>query len=161
MISWQEQNGRTVVQVQASLEGEIASANILVEGYTIELNPQGSQIYTGAFTVALSPKELFKTVVSPTLNCVTVSGLNHSAVIEWRDPLIVSDTPWQRYVQANSWLYSSIPVFALVHGFYVFALIFFTIALVLAVCIEIRKQHPHLIIRTLALLALLVWCVKF
>jgi hypothetical protein len=132
-----------------------------VEGYPIELKKESQGIYVGELTLFSAPREVFKTVVSPTLNIMDTERVMHAELIDWDNPLIVSETPWQRYLQANSWLYTSIPVFAIVHWFYILALVLFTGTLTLAVCLELRKQHPHLIVRAVALIALLVWCVKF
>lgn len=160
-VSWREQGDKTLVQVQAYIEGEILLAQVDVEGYPIELRQTFPGVYTGELTLFQSPQELFKVIVSPTLNIMDAERAMHTELIDWHDPLIVSQTPWQRYLQANSWLYTSIPVFAIVHWFYVLALILFTGTLTLAVCLELRKQHPHLVLRAVALIFLLVWCVKF
>lgn len=161
-VDWDEKNGRTSLQVQARLEGDILYANTIIDGYPIELTKTADgEMYVGSLTIATPAKELFKTVVSPALTILTSDRVIHAATIEWRDPQVVSETPWQRYLQANSWLYTSIPVFAIVHWFYILALILFVTALTLAVCIELRKQHPHVLLRAVALVVLLVWCVKF
>lgn len=160
-VLWQDQGDKTLVQIRAAITGEILLAQADVEGYPIELKKESQGIYVGELTLFSAPREVFKTVVSPTLNIMDTERVMHAELIDWDNPLIVSETPWQRYLQANSWLYTSIPVFAIVHWFYILALVLFTGTLTLAVCLELRKQHPHLIVRAVALIALLVWCVKF
>lgn len=161
-VTWQDEGDHTLVHVQAHITGQVGSARTIVNGYPIDLIPQeDGNLYVGSLTIAEPLQDVFRAIVASSLEIKTPDGAVHDELIEWQNPKIVSVTPWQRYLQARSWLYTTIPVFPLVHGFYVVALTALLVMFSLAVVVEIRKQHPHLILRTLGLLALLIWCVKF
>lgn len=105
--------------------------------------------------------ELFRVVLPPTLKVTMKNGTSYVEAIEWQHPKVVSETPWQKYIQAKSWLSQSIPVFEIVHWFYLAALVVLSLALGLSIGMELRKQHPHVIVRTLVLLGLLLIYIKF
>ena len=160
-VEWEEQGSHTLVRVRAVLSGDIMSAKTILNGYTIDLKPKDEGTYAGVLTISESTRDVFRAIVASTLQIETRDGVIHNELIEWQNPKVVSETPWQRYLQARSWLYTSVPVFPIVHTFYMIALVFFVITFAIALVVEVRKQHPRLILRTLGLLTLLVWCVTF
>ncbi len=160
-IAWEDRGEQTALEAQAVIEGEVMSATVFVNGYTFPLQPKPDNVYVGAMTLPETADELFRVVLPPTLKVTMKNGQTFAEVIEWQRPKIVSETPWQKYIQAKSWLSKSIPVFEIVHWFYIAALIVLSLALVLNIVIEFRKQHPHVIMKTLILLGLLVIYIKF
>lgn len=160
-VGWADKGEQTELEAQAVIEGEVASATVFVNGYTFWLQPMPDNVYVGGITVPESSDALFKVVLPPTLKVAMKDGRTFAEVIEWQRPKIVSETPWQKYVQAKSWLSKSIPVFEIVHFFYIAALVVLSVALILNIAIEFRKQHPHVIVKTLILLGLLVVYIKF
>ncbi len=162
-VQWQERDNRVLVEPRAFISGDIASVTALIGGYSIALHAATSSpdVYTAALTLPESSNELFRVILPPTLEIKTTSGQVYGETIEWQNPKVVSDTPWQRYLQAKSWLYQSIPVFMIVHWFYIAALIVLGASLILSIVIEVRKQHPHVVIQTIALLFILGLYIKF
>lgn len=160
-VGWSDKGEQTELEAQAVIEGEVASATVFVNGYTFWLQPMPDNVYVGGITVPESSDTLFKVVLPPTLKVAMKDGRTFAEVIEWQRPKIVSETPWQKYIQAKSWLSKSIPVFEIVHFFYIAALVVLSVALILNIAIEFRKQHPHVIVKTLILLGLLVVYIKF
>lgn len=160
-VGWADKGEQTELEAQAVIEGEVASATVFVHGYTFWLQPMPDNVYVGGITVPEPSDALFKVVLPPTLKVAMKDGRTFAEVIEWQRPKIVSETPWQKYLQAKSWLSKSIPVFEIVHFFYIAALVVLSIALILNIAIEFRKQHPHVIVKTLILLGLLVVYIKF
>lgn len=156
-LRWSVVNEKeTRLEADAVIRGAVGMVQVSVDGYTINLQPQGGDVYQGTLTVPESSDALFHVVITPTITIATVDGALYQDGIDWQQPKVVSQTPWQRYIQAKSWLGKSVPVFVIVHDIYLAALFFFATALGISLFMEFRKQHPHVVLRTLALLALLV-----
>lgn len=160
-IAWKDEGkNSTNISAQVFINGPVKSAFVSVAGYKIPLQKEGDGLYHGKLTASVSSKELFKVVISPTIDIVWADGTALQDTVAWKDPKIASQTPWERYIQANSWLSASIPVFPVVRAIYWFALIFFSVALALSIFIQIKKQHPHIIAQTIGLLgviSLMLW----
>lgn len=160
-VAWKDSGkNSTQISAQVFIEGPVAAATVSVAGYKIPLQKGEGNVYQGSLTAPISSKELFKVVISPEIQITWQDGTVMNDGLVWKNPKIISQTPWERYVQANSWLYGSIPVFPVVRGIYWFALIFFSIALALSIFVQIKKQHPHIIAQTIGLLgviSLMLW----
>ncbi len=156
-LRWSVVNEKeTRLEAHAVIHGAVGMVQVSVDGYTINLQPHGEDVYQGALTVPESSDALFHVVITPTITIATVDGALYQDGMDWQKPKVVSQTPWQRYIQAKSWLGKSVPVFVIVQDIYLAALFFFAAALGISLCMEFRKQHPHVVLRTVALLALLV-----
>ncbi len=162
-VSWQDVNSgnSTKLEIQAVVHGTATQASASVNGYTIPLHRVADSLYQASWTVPEPSDNLFRVIIAPSINLTMEDGSSWQDSIPWQSPKIVSPTPVERYFAANRWLSGSIPIFSIVRGLYLAALIFFSIALALNIFIEIRKQHPHVIMQTGALIALLILCVKF
>jgi uncharacterized protein YkwD len=160
-VAWSDlSNHETLLHAEVRIAGNVKRASVTTNGYTIPLKKEEDGVYRGELTARTTPKELFHVVVSPTVNIEWANTGSTEEAVPWKNPQIVSQTPWERYIQANSWLSASIPLFSVVKGIYWFALIFFAFALGLNIFIEIKKQHPHVIAQTvglLGLIALMIW----
>lgn len=160
-VRWEERGDRVFVEARAHLVGDIRAATVFVNGYSLELRSESDGSYVGSMTLPETSDELFRVVLAPTLKVTLTDGQSYAEIVEWQEPKVVSETPWQRYVQAKSWLSKSIPVFQIVQWFYMGALVLLSIALMLNIAIQVRKQHPHVIVQTLALLVILFVYIKF
>lgn len=154
-------DGRTHLAVKAAISKDAVGALAMVQGYQIELDKNQEGVFEGSLTVPAPSKEIFQTIMAPTVMIAGENGAMVEDVIDWQSPRIVSQTPWQKYVQAKSWLYNSIPVFMFSSWVYFFFLLFFCVALVINIFIEIRQQHKFVILQTMGLIALLVCLLKF
>lgn len=159
--AWEDKENRTLIESQAVIEGEVESASVIVNGYTFLLQPKPDNVFVGSITVPETSEALFGVVLAPTLKVTLKNGVSYVEAIEWKNPKIVSETPWQKYLQTKSWLSKSIPVFEIVNWFYIAALVVLSLALAINIAIEFRKQHPHVIIQTLALVGMLIIYIKF
>ncbi|MFA6486188.1 MAG: CAP domain-containing protein [Candidatus Magasanikbacteria bacterium] len=91
-------------------------------------------------------------ILATTTNLVGETASATSAgVVKFGGP-----TPMQKYMTASHSLGSLTSMFDLTRSIYLSFIIFFGLALILKIFIEIRKQHPHVIAQTLGLLGLLV-----
>jgi uncharacterized protein YkwD len=151
----------TTLTAQVMIEGDVVQSKVTIAGYVIPLQKGEDGFYRGLLTIPVSSDSLFHVIVSPTIDISWPDGTNLQTSIAWKHPKVIGQSPWERYLQANSWLYSSIPVFPVVHAIYWFALIFFSVALILSIVIEVRKQHPHVIAQTLCLIGLIAVYLKF
>ena len=70
-------------------------------------------------------------------------------------------TPMEKYIHAKSVLSPLTRIFDVSRNIYLGAIIFFVLALLLNIFIEVRKQHPHVIFHTSGLIALLIIFWKF
>lgn len=70
-------------------------------------------------------------------------------------------TPVEKYIQAKNTLSPVTNIFEVSKIIFLVAAIFFAVALALKIFIEIRKQHPHVIVQTVGLIGLLVFLYKF
>ncbi len=161
-VAWSDtSDGRTYLVVKAAISKDAIGALAMVQGYPIELGKNQDGIFEGSLTVPASSKEIFQTVMAPTVMIAGENGTMSEETIDWQNPKVISQTPWQKYMQAKSWLYSSIPVFMFSGWVYFFFLLFFCIALAINILVEIRQQHKHVILQTVGLIALLVCLLKF
>lgn len=161
-LTWEDvAEGKTKIHVAANFISPVLSARLQVDGYTISLTQRAGREYIGSLVVPESSDELFRVVIPGTISYISADGKPYEAVLDWQQPKTVSETPWQKYLQAKSWLSGTIPVFSLVRWVYILGLIFFGFALGLNIVIEFRKQHPHVILKTSALLALLVLLIRY
>ena len=140
----------------------VRSSAVTINGYRMDLVASSTApgFLFGSLTVPQSSDDFFKVIIPPTIDIEFTDGRAVHDLIDWQAPKVVNPTPWEKYVQTQSWLGGSIPVFVLVHGLYLAGLFVFGGALLLNIFIEIRKQHPHVIAQTLALLMLIVVCLK-
>lgn len=160
-LTWQDTGSNTRVEARAVIRGDVASAELLVQNYRFILREAEPGVYVGAFTIPESSDALFRVIISPVLQVQTPDGGQVIHPLAWTAPKIVSETPWQRYVQARSWLSRSIPVYTLVRSvLFVIAAIFGGI-LLLGFFGNYRKQHPHVMLKTAALIALLLLYTRF
>ncbi|MBP7134320.1 hypothetical protein KBA73_03825 [Patescibacteria group bacterium] len=160
-VAWKDAGDKTVLEATVVIPSSIRLANVVVDGYTFDLHETTSTVYAGTLTIPESSEQLFRTVISPTVRILRADGSSIEGQLTWIDPRIVTQTPWQKYLQAQSWFYQSIPVFVIVHWLYFFAILFFSIALIVSMVVEFRKQHPHVIVQTAALITLLFVFYKF
>jgi hypothetical protein len=95
-------------------------------------------------------------VVGSSLVVTGEDGTIVQGVIDWVHPKLVSQNPIEKYFQAKSWLGFGFSVFTVSRWIYIFFIAFFMIALGLSIFVQIKKQHPHVIVQTMTLLGLLV-----
>ncbi|MEK7680860.1 MAG: hypothetical protein AAB348_02340 [Patescibacteria group bacterium] len=127
-----------------------------ISGKQFELNKTAENTYTAKNTILLSSDEIFKVVTNPSLAITFADGYKINDTIPWKNVKIVSPTPLEKYIFSKN----NLPVFFatasnLAIYIYTVFIILFTVSLVLSILIEIKKQHPYIIVQTLGLIGML------
>lgn len=156
-VFWEEKDNKTIVTTQAYIVGDVDVVHVYVNQYGIDLFPTDEPfIYHGQITIFEKAEELFRVVMTPTISVRSMNGVIYQDNIFWHEPFIVSPTPFDKYSKAKTSFGTITSLFDVSHGIYLGFIIFFSIALVLKIFIEFKKQHPHIIFQTVLLLGLLV-----
>ena len=159
-VVWYENGGSTILQVQAKIRGPVAKAVVYVNNYPIEITSKNNtDLYTGQLMVNEPADTIFRTVITPTISITNQQGETFNDTIEWKNIKLVSKTPLQKYIQAKKMLSPITNLFNVSRGLYLFFLILFSVALLVNIFVEIRKQHYYVIAQTVFMIALLVWLV--
>jgi hypothetical protein len=161
-VGWKEAAGGILVHATVCIRGMVKNATVEIAGHTIPLVPglpvvgEDCSLYAADQTLPTTKTILFRVVVPPTL---TITGLNDEVItssLVWDSPPIVSPTPWQRYAVAQRSLPLVGAVISFSNSLYIGFLLVFSLALGALIMIEIRRQHPHVIVQTLGVIALLL-----
>ncbi len=164
LVRWQEVGGHVRADVLVYAKGDVASAQAFVSGSIVELTGDGEGHWVGSISLPQSPDELFRVVIPPTVRLASSSGQVVQATVMWQNPKIVTETPWGRYVQAKTWLSSSMPVFSIVRWLFLIGGGFFAFALLVNLLVKVirdHKQHPHVVLQTAALIGMLLLYAKW
>lgn len=159
-LQWQADGTQTKVVAHVAVTGPVTSATVNINGFTMNLKENGTGLFTGSATLPEKPDDVFRVITAPSVHLTGANGAIANGFVEWVNPKIVSQTPWQKYIAANSWLSGSIPVFAVLKYIYMAALAFFFVALLINIFFEIKKQHPHVIAQTAGLIVILIVLIK-
>lgn len=160
-ISWQEKGNKTLLSVEAKISGPVKSAVVEVASYPIELKADSQGIYRGEYLAREPVDNFFRVATLPTIKIVGADDKIITANINWLTLKAVGLTPIQKYIKSKELLASITNIFSVSRNIYLAFIIFFALALFLNIIIEIKKQHPHVILWTLGLLSLLIcfWLV--
>jgi hypothetical protein len=160
-VFWQETNGKTMLSAKTFISGDVILAQAQVNEYTIDIFPTEEQnVYTGAIEIFKPADDLFHVILTPTIHIVGMNNETIDDVIAWNSVKIVSPTPMEKYTHAKSYLGIITNIFDISRGLYLGFIIFFSVALLLKIIIQIKKQQYHIIGQTLALIGLLIICFK-
>lgn len=154
-VYWQEENGQTTLSARAEISGALLSATVAVGDYQIELQRSGDTLFSGKLTIDEPADNFFKVIVAPTIVIIAKDGQIIKQPIEWYNVKVVSPSPAQTYFNAKDALTPITNIFTVSRWVYLAAIVFFALALALNIFIEIKKQHPHIILQTVGLLGLL------
>lgn len=154
-VYWEEKNGQIAVNVKATITGSIESATVSIGDTTIPLH-QTNGVYVGGTVIHQTVDQFFKVIIAPVITIKSASGELITDSIDWNTVKIVSPTPFQKYVQAQSSLGFLTNLFAVSKDIYLSFILLFSLALLLAIFIEIKIQRPRMIIQTAGLLSLLL-----
>lgn len=163
-VYWEYEHGATTLTVQAHIEGAVDSALATVDEYSIPLQPDPTQtnVYTGTMTVQKPINDFFEVILAPTIEITGTHGATLVDMIPWYKIKVTDQTPLRRYEHTKSWSPAfAQALFTTERGLYLFILTFFIIALGINILIEVRTQRPHVILPTVALIALVtvLWLV--
>lgn len=153
-------NDQKIVRAEVFLDNDAKSATVLFGNYKIELQPDVSlpTKWTGS-TIIFNQEndQLFNPVVLPNVTVVDYVGNSVTSDISWDGIKPVKASLMQQYFFArdnqsggSKWL------FAISSIIYKIMLGLIVITLLINIFIQIRKQHPKIIISSLALIAILI-----
>lgn len=154
-VYWREENNQTVFSVRAKIIGPVQEASVFINDKQIELLSDSESFYRGELTVVGLADDFFRVIVPPVVKITARSGETINETIDWYNVKTVSPSPIEQYVRAESTLSGWTKIFDIIKGVYWIFLMIFSLSLLLSVFIEIKKQHPHVIVQTLGLIGLL------
>lgn len=145
---------KKLVRAEVTLNPGTTKANIKIGKDVIELQPDGqTNEWSGSALLAQGPT-IERATVPATLT--TIDPINGELQADITAPALTVKSNFfneYNYLKKNS-LASSLWNF--VSGYYIALLVMAIIAMLLNIFIEVRRQHPHLIVSTASLVVLLV-----
>ncbi len=157
-VAW-EKIGEDITRLKAevAVQGPVKTAYVEVGDIRIPLQEEvKSGVLRGEQAVIRPVESFFTIVVSPIVKIESPTGEQIVENVPWKEVLVVSPTPVEKYVRAKSVLGGITGIFKFSDWVYYGFIGFFALALGLMIGIEARRQHHHIIAQTLAVLMLLV-----
>lgn len=153
-------SGDYLIKAAAYLSADTKKADLNFGNYQIELKPDANDInkWTAAATVFKEKdEEINNPVVLPSLTAEDIAGNSNSTDINWEKvvPLKPSLLSQYFFLKKTQPKYLK-DMFNITSIYYKLILTFLSIALLLNIFIEIKKQRPHIIISTLGVISLLI-----
>lgn len=158
-VLWKYDGEQTTFTARAYLKGEIAQAAVYFDDYQIILQPDKEEagLYAGALTVVKPIDNFFQVVINPTIIIKNKEGFSLTAAIPWYQVKSITPTLLTRYQASKTMLPRAMaPLFFVTRIIFGLALIIFSAVLLLTIFIKIKKQYPHIIVQSLAIIGLLV-----
>jgi len=157
-VLWQENADSTMtLTARAYVTGTVSKVVVEVNQYDMELFPTDQVgLYVGKVQFVGNSDDLFQAVINPTIIITDNDGNVTENIISWYNPKILPVSSVEKYNQSKDGLSQMFGIFNVSRGIYLFFIVFFTVALLLKIFVEFRKQHPHVIFQTLLLISLLV-----
>ncbi|HLC69458.1 MAG TPA: CAP domain-containing protein [Patescibacteria group bacterium] len=157
-VAWEKiEEDVTKLRAEVVVEGGVKTAKVEIGELVIPLKEDlASGKLAGEVTVNKSAARFFEVVTLPVLKIQTPAGKEITENIAWKEILVVSPTPVEKYIRAKSVLAGLTGIFQFSTRVYYGFIGLFALALALKIFIEIRHQHHHIIVQTLALIMLLV-----
>jgi hypothetical protein len=160
-LEWKEVDSNSIqISANVSIIGDVEDVSVAHSKFTMPLVSQKKGEYTGTIILEnMSVDSLFHVITPASI----IGKVNNKEMIKdiipWREVYIASPTPMEKYVKAKKTLTPITSIFDMSKGIFIGFLLFFSIALLLNIFIEIKKQHHHIIGQTMALMILLISCV--
>ncbi len=155
-LDWKEENNKTILSATVHILGDVASAVLTVNNHSLNLERKSDDgFFYATLTVDEAVDNFFKPVVEPSLQIRGRDNQTINAVVSWKQIKVLSPSPLEKYMRARDVGTSVSRIFDFSRAVYLFFLVFFSLALILSIVIEIRRQHHHIIVQTLGLIVLL------
>lgn len=153
--------GREVIKVTAYLSPDTVQAIANYKDYNIKLSPENDSInvWTGE-AIIYDKAQISDPLVLASITASDRAGSTVTGDIGWNNAHIAKSSALDQYffIKDHQSKYAGL-LFNISTGFYKLLLAFLMISLVLKIFIEIRKQHPHIILSTLGLITMLVFFI--
>ncbi|HYE60044.1 MAG TPA: CAP domain-containing protein [Candidatus Kapabacteria bacterium] len=163
-LLWRDvEEGKTKLIASAIMSGPVKEATVSVKEYTIPLAQatETPDLYYGELIIPITSDVLFDVVTLPTVSITDMNGTVTTHPLRWERVKVVSPTPIEKYTKSKAVLGSITSIFTVSKTIYGVLFFFFLTALILNIVIEFKKQHPHVIAQTTALLALFLFFFFF
>jgi len=149
-----------IVRAEVYLSFNVVKARVAFNNYFLDLHPvpgKPGKWIGQTIIFEQGNEQIFNPVVLPVLTAEDSSGNKLSSDLKWENIKPTETTKLSQYyfVKQHQPAYVK-PLFDLTSGYYKFILLLAIIALGLNVFIQIRKQHPHIILSTIGLIGLLL-----
>lgn len=161
VVSWEDLGRRGVaLRVEANVAGDRMRVEAIVQNQHIPLIPErpGSDQYIGSLAIPTSAREFFRVVTVPVVEVTGGEGSVVRATATWDVVPLVHPTRMDRYLRSKTAPFFA-ELFAVERNLFLALLAVFGIAFILNIVIEFRKQHPHVILQSGALVVLLATLV--
>ncbi|PWB39002.1 MAG: hypothetical protein C3F02_01170 [Parcubacteria group bacterium] len=143
-----------VLRAEAYLSPDTKNARISVSDYKFDLTPDLSadNKWTGHLIVSADQrKKLFDPVVLATLSTEDQAGNQATYDIDWQNVIVSQTTILDQYTFLKQTKPQIIkPLFDISYTYYKIILVLGILAALLNIFIKIRRQHPHIILSSLA-----------
>ncbi len=156
-VSW-KLSGQDTIQLTAvaRIVGSVKTAVVHAHGYDFSLYPTDTPLeWSGTLIVHTTPEKFFRVILPPSITIDWGDTVETIAAISWQNaPTIPPDTG-RKYelLRHIPGIFGSVSLvsYAILYGM----VVFFTLSLILKICIQIRHQHYHVIGSVLVLIVLL------
>ena len=155
-VYWEEAGDKINVSVKASISGPVELASVTVGDKVVILRKENDE-YVGSAVIDQPTTQFFKIIISPVVKIKNTTGDIITDTIAWNSVKVISPTLVEKYIRAKQSLSFLTSIFSISKNIYFAFIVFFSLALLLKIFIEIRKQHPHVILQTAGLICLLVY----
>ncbi|MDD5527999.1 MAG: CAP domain-containing protein [Patescibacteria group bacterium] len=156
------QSAEKVLNVETKLPEQTVSAAAIINGVKIDLskNDQNGNWQGNTLIAKSEEKNLTNPTVPATLEIKDASGQNSYADLDWSEIQPIKTSAIDQYLLFKSNPSKNmLPVLGLSNLYLLILLILAIVASILNIFIEIKKQHPKVILNSLSLVALLVTLV--
>lgn len=146
-----------VVRAEVILSADTEKAEVNFNNYRIILSPEEDNKWTGHVMIfSEDKKEIFNPVVLANVTAVDFAGNKTMQDINWENIVPTQPSVLSQYffVKSNQSQYLK-PIFSLSSWYFKLILVLLSISLILSIFIEIKKQHPRIIISSIGLIGLL------
>jgi len=150
-----------IVQVEAYLSPDTIFSQVSFDRFTIDLNQDPTDLikWTGSLIIPRDEiEQIFNPVVLAVLTAQDAAGNTVNTDINWENYEQIQPSLVQQYLFLKNSPNKNISMLFKISKIYLLIiLIICVVALSLNILIEIRNQHPHLIVSALSLIVLLVF----
>ncbi len=157
-VFWKYDGEKTTFTAKAEISGEVSQAVVYLDVYAISLRKSADEenLYMGELAVSQPVDNFFKVAVAPSIIIKDKDGNQITDSIPWFKIKSVAPGLEDKYLAAKTVLPALTgKVFFFSNSVYAIAIAVFSIVLLLNIFIEIKKQHPHIIVQTLSVILLL------
>jgi len=149
-----DNEGGATVSARVFMGVKPARAKIEFGKYTI---PLAYDLSDGAMAgeISIAKDDRVSVLTSPVLIVSDSEGGDWNDTVPLRGQVLTTMTPLQKYITARKTLSDLMPVFVFSREVYLGFIVIFSLALIVNIFVEIRKQHPHIILQTSGLLMML------